>query len=109
MARTEYALRVQFVYDDEAVFQGRSFREILVDDIIDVLSESRGAESASELKRCLSGNRWSAASSQGEKVHRWSFGAGDHIEHIAKDLGFTVRRPIKKDGNPAKTGYIITV
>jgi hypothetical protein len=103
--------RIKIMYwDEEVKFNGVLLKDLLFDDIFDIIEEEGGPVSASDLASSLRAGRWCQHNSQLNKNHKWVISKGEYIERIAKDLGFTIG-PCKhrKTGKDLQGTYSIFV
>lgn len=90
-APLQHMTRIRIRYWDEDInFDGIPLRDLLVDDIFDIIEEAGGPVSASDMASSLRAGRWCLCNSQWNKNHKWVIGKGEYIERIAEDLGFVI-------------------
>lgn len=85
-------LRMKFWNDDEAIFLGKTFEDVLRKDIHDILTEAKGYCTISDMVSALRKSNNSNYSSQFNKHHGWSIDSTDanYIDDIAESLGFEI-------------------
>ena len=103
-------LNIRFYNEEDAIYEGRTFEDILHDDIFEILEEANAPVTESDMTKALRNGRMSNYSSQYYKNHCWTIPKGFYINEIAAELGYIIERPKhRKTGKPLKVGWSITV
>lgn len=103
-------LRIRYWDEEDATFNGVSFRDLLFDDIFRTIEEAGGPVTATDMMDSLRNGRMANYLSQMDQPHRWSIPSDVRIEDVAQDLSFTVERPKhRKTGKPLNSGWTINV
>lgn len=108
--RRQDKLNIRFYDDEDAVYNGQTFLDVLTDDIFDIIEEAGGPVTESDMAAALRNGRMANYSSQHKKEHHWSIPKDFYINEIAAELGYSVDRPKhRKTGKPLSAGWAIFV
>jgi len=107
-----YRAKLNIAARHGSTLNGRSFEDILSNDILDILVEAGGEATATDLVSSLRDGARAQYLSQSDKPHFWTIGnyEASTIGSIAEELGFsTGPARHRKTGKPIKYTTVITL